>query len=179
MSVPEQSSQSHSLAEEDLIDEEDDFSTIRNRHQSFSDGEEQHDHWDGEGDYSSRMEEIFSDNGDSDNGHDRQDGMDDDEEFVYTGKDADEPTGGYRDQLKDVLESELGSDDALSEKQHLARNSLPQSPADGFNVFEAARVRSSPFLEDSLKPHEIHVMSSSALLLLTTLSPLRLPLIPL
>ncbi|KAH8119151.1 lateendosome to vacuole transport-family protein [Phellopilus nigrolimitatus] len=98
---------------------EDDFSTIRNRTRSgsdtFSDGEAPD--TDTHGDYASRMDEILSESNDSD----RQDGPEEEVEeeveeeeeegFLYTGKDVEESSGGYREQLKDVLDDELDSEE--------------------------------------------------------------------
>lgn len=68
---------------------------------SDSEGEDEQD-----GDYSTRMEELFAD----DPPESKEEGLnlDDEEEeegFLYTGNDADLSTG-YRDQLRDVLEDD-------------------------------------------------------------------------
>jgi hypothetical protein len=65
-----------------------------------------------EGDYSTRMEELF-DEGESDMPGDDED--DPEEAFVYTGIDAEEALGGYRDQLRDVLEAEHEDDEVVEE----------------------------------------------------------------
>lgn len=54
-----------------------------------------------EGDYSTRMEELFDDENEGEEGGDDED--EDEEGFVYTGEDVDESTGDYRAQLRDVL----------------------------------------------------------------------------
>jgi vacuolar protein sorting-associated protein 8 len=62
------------------------------------------------GDYSTRLEELMSD----DEGHsgDQEDSDDDEgERFVYSGVDA-EPAGTYREQLRDVLGPDHDDDDA-------------------------------------------------------------------
>ena len=53
-----------------------------------------------EGDYSTRMEELFDDENEGEAGDEDEE---DEEGFVYTGQDADESTGDYRAQLRDVL----------------------------------------------------------------------------
>ncbi|KAH9948952.1 hypothetical protein B0H21DRAFT_196377 [Amylocystis lapponica] len=69
------------------------------------------------GDYSTRFEELMSDGEDREGSdgslHDKDD--DDEEGFVYDGADA-EPTGGYREQLRDVLGAEH-EEDGLSEAE--------------------------------------------------------------
>lgn len=95
--------------------DEDDLSTIRDPRRSESgstwgadgieDGEEDLAE-EGDFSYSSHMEEIFSDEGGSEGGNGL--GEEEEEDFVYDGKDAEVPTGGYQEQLKDVLEG--GSD---------------------------------------------------------------------
>lgn len=90
----------------------------------------------GHGDYSARMDEIFSDNGSDDGrdwhsdepGQDEHDEDDEDDEgFIYTGKDAEEPSGGYREQLKDVLDGdELDSDDGAFDNAYGLADSLHQ-----------------------------------------------------
>ncbi|KAL5523736.1 hypothetical protein ACEPAG_7909 [Sanghuangporus baumii] len=102
--------------------EEDDYATIRNisRHspsdEDLQDGDEQEN-------YSSRMDDIFSEDGSDnrdtwDGGNRNRDSAGEEEEeeeeeerFIYTGKDADLASGGYHEQLKDVLdENELSSE---------------------------------------------------------------------
>ena len=94
--------------------DEDDLSTIRDRRRSESGStwgaDEDEDNEDdmlegGDFSYSSHMEEIFSDEGASEDENE-----DEEEEFVYDGKDAEVPTGGYREQLKDVLDGETDGD---------------------------------------------------------------------
>ena len=89
--------------------EEDKASTIRRLSFSFSDGGDDVDvHT---GDYSSRMEELLSDESDV-----QEDDSDAEEGFVYTGTDADEISGAYREQLRDVLGGE-GDEDETSENE--------------------------------------------------------------
>lgn len=52
-----------------------------------------------EGDYSTRMEELFDDENEGEGG----DEEDDEEGFIYDGEDAGESAGDYRAQLRDVL----------------------------------------------------------------------------
>lgn len=73
------------------------------------------------GDYSTRMEELLSDEDEDDAEADEYEGG-----FVYDGVDADQVTGdNYRDQLRDVL----GPDDSYyeSEEQEVARSLLEES----------------------------------------------------
>ncbi|KAF8633263.1 hypothetical protein AX17_004439 [Amanita inopinata Kibby_2008] len=65
------------------------------------------------GDYSSRMEELFDDGDDELETHSK------DEEFLYTGMDANNTSTGYHDQLRDILGPELGDneDDSLSRSE--------------------------------------------------------------
>lgn len=86
------------------------------------------------GDYSTRLEELMSDMEDGPNGdgHEGDEGEDDDEGgFVYSGVDA-APSGGYREQLRDVLGPDHEDDELdeheversllhdVEEKEHLA-----------------------------------------------------------
>lgn len=68
---------------------------------------------DGVGDYSTRFDELMSD------GEDEEADPDDDEDegggFVYAGVDSD-PTGGYRDQLRDVLGADHEEDEVEAEE---------------------------------------------------------------
>ena len=72
-----------------------------------------------QGDYSSRLEEVLSDDQHSDSDEFHYEGGDDDEEeegFVYSGNDADDgaPQTSYEEQLRDVLDGDLDSDDEIS-----------------------------------------------------------------
>jgi vacuolar protein sorting-associated protein 8 len=83
--------------------EEDGASTIRQPSLNIPDNDgEDESH---QGDYSSRLEELLGD------GSDIQDDESDGEDFLYTGVDTDVVSGGYREQLRDVL-GEHGDDDA-------------------------------------------------------------------
>ena len=79
------------------------------------------------GDYSSRMEELFDD------GEDEFGTNTDDEEFVYTGVDADTPTAGYHDQLRDILGSEAGVDNDAEAKAPFAGQSQTDEGSDNAN----------------------------------------------
>ncbi|KAH9858426.1 Golgi CORVET complex core vacuolar protein 8-domain-containing protein [Lenzites betulinus] len=72
------------------------------------------------GDYSTRFDELMSDG--EEDGDGAHDGTDDEEEegFVYEGVDAD-PTGGYRDRLRDVLGPDH-EEDELDEEQEVERS---------------------------------------------------------
>ena len=67
------------------------------------------------GDYSTRMEELFDDGGDDEEFEEKEGNNenDDDEGFLYTGIDAADVPAGYKEQLRDVLGSELSDDDQL------------------------------------------------------------------
>ncbi|KAL0956581.1 hypothetical protein HGRIS_002719 [Hohenbuehelia grisea] len=90
-------------------------------HFHFSDTASDHEDDDHVGDYSTRMEELFdSDEEDSRRTlrgalDDAEDEDEDDEEFVYTGVDADVSTG-YRDRLRDVLGPEHDEEDSEAEE---------------------------------------------------------------
>ncbi len=101
-------------------DDDDDFSTIKGAgaDHSFSDGEDDaNEEWLAQGDYSSRLEEILSDDEPGDNdGLVFSDDEDDSEGFVYSGKDADMSLASYQEQLRDVLDGDMTSDDEISER---------------------------------------------------------------
>ena len=113
------------------VSDEDDISTIRDRN-TLKDHEledEETLEWQAGGDYSSRMEEIIGEDGDSEDEEesftypdDEQGGEDkeeeEEEEFVYTGKDADTSHTSYRDRLKDVLDGEEDSDEDELSNSH-------------------------------------------------------------
>ena len=70
----------------------------------------------GLGDYSARFEELISD-GEDGEGHGTDEDEDADEEaFVYSGVDSD-PSGGYREQLRDVLGPDHEEDELEEEKE--------------------------------------------------------------
>lgn len=98
--------------------EDDGASTIRQPTLHLSDDEpdEDEEDFDYQGDYSSRMEELLDDENEFD-----VTGDDDDEGFVYTGIDVEEPSGGYRDQLRDVLGAEHEDDET---EEHEVESSL-------------------------------------------------------
>lgn len=92
----------------------------------FSDNEGESDDApdDAVGDYSTRFDELMSD-GEEDGGRGHGEGADEDEDedeggFVYSGVDAD-PTGGYREQLRDVLGPDH-EEDELEEEQEVERS---------------------------------------------------------
>ncbi|PFH51516.1 hypothetical protein AMATHDRAFT_2972 [Amanita thiersii Skay4041] len=68
------------------------------------------------GEYSSRMEELFADAD-----RDLED-QSDDEEFLYTGVDANNTSAGYNDQLRDILGPEMGDneDKEVLQPEHLS-----------------------------------------------------------
>lgn len=85
--------------------EDDERGHVRKPSLGFSEagaeGEEDEDEY--QGDYSTRMEELFED-GEGGNAEEDDDEDEEEEEgFLYTGMDADESTGDYRSQLRDVL----------------------------------------------------------------------------
>lgn len=87
---------------------------IRKPSLGFSDtgGEDEHED-EYQGDYSSRMEELFEDGEDEDEGQEEDD--EDEEGFLYTGLDADESPGDYRSQLRDVLGPEHEEEEETEE----------------------------------------------------------------
>lgn len=139
--------------------EEDKATTIRQPSPDFSDHDvsdiERDEH---PGDYSTRMEELFEDGEDGADFREKDDvnEEDDEEGFLYTGIDADVPTG-YRERLRDVLGSELSDDDEL--EAHEATRSL-------FND-DAARIPSNdePLVSSSA------TMTCAVLLTLTLIFP--------
>lgn len=81
-------------------------------HIVYSDDEGEDDRDDHLGDYSTRLEELMSDEDDQEgnaNGAEYED--EDDEGFFYNGTDS-APAGTYREQLRDVLGPEHDLDDA-------------------------------------------------------------------
>lgn len=76
---------------------------------SDNDGEDNEEDYHHGGDYSTRMEELFEDGEDDEGAH--EDDEDDEEGFLYTGVDADESTGDYRSQLRDVLGPDMEEDE--------------------------------------------------------------------
>ena len=86
-----------------------------------------------EGDYSARLEELLKDD---EGEHKTTDGAEDEDEeegFFYTGVDS-QPSGTYREQLRDVLGPE-NEDDEQEEKE--VENSLVRSVQDN-EIYEAA-----------------------------------------
>jgi vacuolar protein sorting-associated protein 8 len=73
----------------------------------------------GEGDYSTRMEELLSGD-ESDKEENAMNDSDSDEGFVYDGADAEKEATGYRQQLRDVL----GSDHDEEEEEAEVEKSL-------------------------------------------------------
>lgn len=84
-----------------------------------------------EGDYSTRMEELFEEGDDDSEAHEE-----DEDDFVYTGMDAaDTSTSTYRDQLGDVLgsedeEEEDGDEDQTEELEVEKSLEVHESPQD-------------------------------------------------
>lgn len=81
--------------------DEDQASTIRQPSPDISDNEGEGAEAEGHGDYSARMEELLDDDEDGSETHEDED--DGEGGFLYTGMDAEEVSGAYRDQLRDVL----------------------------------------------------------------------------
>ncbi|RDB25342.1 Vacuolar protein sorting-associated protein 8 [Hypsizygus marmoreus] len=99
-----------SLQLPELVDE-DGASTIRQPSFDFSDHDASDNDEEHPGDYSTRMEELFDEEDESD-AH-VEDEEDEEEGFLYTGVDAGDIPTGYRDQLRDVLGSDLTDDDEM------------------------------------------------------------------
>ncbi|KAI5119863.1 hypothetical protein M0805_000697 [Coniferiporia weirii] len=151
----------------DDSDDLDELNTIKNRTRSSSgtfsvdDALNADAEWTEQGDYSSRMDEIFSEGGDIDS----QNGLEDDEDegFLYTGKDADEPTGGYRERLKDVLDEELNSEEDTSHRSFNSDGSL-HSVNESYDAFEHVHamsasdhsVSTSPVSASLISPARMH-----------------------
>ncbi|GLB37457.1 putative to vacuole [Lyophyllum shimeji] len=90
-----------------LLEDEDGASTMREPPPDFSDHTSDSNDEEHGGDYSTRMEELFDDDGDGTETHEDDDEEDDEGGFLYTGVDAVNVATGYRDQLRDVLGTEL------------------------------------------------------------------------
>ena len=87
----------------------------------------------GLGDYSARFEELISD-GEDGEGHGIDEDEDADEEaFVYSGVDSD-PSGGYREQLRDVLGPDHEEDELEEEKD------ASSSPEQGWSAGYLAKL---------------------------------------
>ncbi|TFK44739.1 hypothetical protein BDQ12DRAFT_33587 [Crucibulum laeve] len=76
------------------------------------DDEHEHEH---SGDYSTRMDELFDDGEDVLEAENDEEDEDEDVGFLYTGVDAPEISVGYRDQLRDVLGTDLDEDEEREE----------------------------------------------------------------
>ena len=116
---------------------DDDLSTIRpgsERNNSISqdsDEGEEFDAFDDSKNYSAQMEEIFSDNSNSENGTDSEE----ENGFLYTGKDADESSATYQEQLRDVLDGDDASVDSEREvERSLSYDNLSSFHDDSFEV---------------------------------------------
>lgn len=84
-----------------------------------------------EGDYSTRMEELFGDEAEGE-GNSADD--DDDDEFVYDGVDAEQVSGAnYQQQLRDVLGSDDASDN-LDEEVEVETSLLRDDPKDSVDL---------------------------------------------
>ena len=80
-------------------------------HYDFSDGDDE-DQLDHGGDYTTRLEELMSDEEEhTEDANGASHSEDDEDGFFYSGVDA-APTGSYREQLRDVLGPEHDADDA-------------------------------------------------------------------
>lgn len=99
---------------------------VRQLSLGFSDdhGEEEEDTH--QGDYSTRMEELFDD-GDDDEVADEDE--EDEGGFVYTGQDADESPGDYRSQLRDVLGPDAEDEDEEAEELEVENSLLYEQDA--------------------------------------------------
>lgn len=121
----------------------DDFSTIRNRVRSSSgsvNGNVPDEDWTAHGDYSSHMEEILGDDNDSEDGASAGLGDEgEDEGFLYTGKDAEFPAGGYQDQIRDVLDGDLSGDEG--EFDYSLHSEKTGDIDESFGSFGSAQVR--------------------------------------
>ncbi len=96
-----------------------DAGDISHEELNFSDNEGDDAPDGGLGDYSARFEELMSD-GEDEDGHAGEEDEDEEAGFVYSGVDAD-PTGGYREQLREVLGQDH-EEDELDEEQEVERS---------------------------------------------------------
>ncbi|KAJ4483375.1 Golgi CORVET complex core vacuolar protein 8-domain-containing protein, partial [Lentinula aciculospora] len=95
---------------------------------NLSGSEDDDDHMEGGGDYSTRMDELFADEAQELSSH-TEDDSDDEQGFLYTGNDADLSTS-YRDQLRDVLEDDSDAEIHEVEKSLFADNPTEKIPSE-------------------------------------------------
>ncbi|KAG6861088.1 hypothetical protein C0995_004025 [Termitomyces sp. Mi166 len=108
------------------------------------------------GDYSTRMDELFNDEYEIDGGADADN---DDEGFVYTGVDANVPSG-YTDQLREVLGSELTDDEVDASEVGISPVHEEDDPSGSKNL---AHGETSVKLSSSLESiTSIHMNSSGS-----------------
>lgn len=115
---------------------------------NFSDNEGDDAPEGGLGDYSAQFEELMSD-GEDEGGHGGDDDDDEDdnggeEGFVYSGVDAD-PTGGYREQLRDVLGPDHEEDELVEEQEveHSLVHEVEENEKFAATIEDEARVSST------------------------------------
>ncbi|THH10658.1 hypothetical protein EW145_g1176 [Phellinidium pouzarii] len=150
----------------DVSNDEDDLNTIRNITRRGSDASDVEDtqetdmEWPDQSNYSSRMDEILSENDGSDNQNIQEE--DDEDGFLYTGKDADEATGGYREQLKDVLDDELDNDEDTHGVNFDSQEE--SSSVNGSHIHVAERMSEySASTSSFTRPSSFPIMMSTAL----------------
>ena len=122
------------------------------KHQEFDSSDEERGEplGDHPGDYSTRLEELLSDteDGPNDDSHDGHGGSGDDDDdeggFVYSGVDA-ASSGGYREQLRDVLGPDH-EDDELDEQEveHSLLHDVEEKEHLASLMADEARVRRVP-----------------------------------
>lgn len=103
------------------------------------------------GDYSTRFEELMSDAENGTAGHEDSD----EEGFLYTGVDADELQGGYREQLRDVLGPEHEDDLEEVEVERSLVHDVEENEKFAASLDDEARVRC---LAGILVVHPVNVM---------------------
>ncbi|KAI0775842.1 Golgi CORVET complex core vacuolar protein 8-domain-containing protein [Trametes elegans] len=126
-------------------------------HFSDSEGSDSPDDGVGVGDYSTRLEELMSDGEDGEghrNGAEEDDEDDEEGGFLYSGVDAD-PTGGYREQLRDVLGPEH-EEDELEDEQEVERSLVHEVEE---NEKFAATIEDEAGHVQVLPPHETYSLS--------------------
>lgn len=103
----------------------------------FSDNEEAEDSNDHGGDYSTRFEELMSD---EEHGSDHAGSDDDEEGFVYNGVDA-EQGGSYKDQLRDVLGPDHEEDGSEEEVERSLMQEVEENERFAASLDDEALVR--------------------------------------
>ena len=91
-----------------------------------------------EGDYSARLEELLKDDEGEHKSADGAQDEDDEEGFFYTGVDS-QPSGTYREQLRDVLGPENEDDEQEEEEVKDSERDRGHPPQAGWRLFSRMR----------------------------------------